>query len=76
MGKIGIKADGETRYSSPKIKSYSVDEIFAAGGATAFANKIGKDSGSLLEILKSFSKEDFLTDEEAEIAFEMLRENK
>jgi len=75
MGKTGIKASGETDHSF-KVKSYSVAEIFAAGGATAFATKMGQNPEDFFTGLKDFPKEDFLTDEEAEIALEMLRNNK
>jgi hypothetical protein len=35
------------------IKTYSVEEIIAAGGATAFATKMGKDRDSLVKALEN-----------------------
>ncbi len=34
----------------PKIKAYSVDEIMAAGGPEAFADKLGKNFRPLLTV--------------------------
>jgi len=76
MGKTGIKASGETDHSSFKVKSYSVAEILAAGGATAFATKMGKKPQNLSVGLKAFPKDAFLTDDEVEIALQMLKNNK
>jgi hypothetical protein len=76
MGKTETKAGGETQNSFSKIKSYSISEIMAAGGAEAFATKMGKTSQQLIARLKELPKEAFLTEEEAEIALEMLRNNK
>jgi hypothetical protein len=62
---------------SPKItKSYSVEEILYSGGATAFANKLGKDTKSLIAKLSSLPKESFLTDDEAKKALDILNEHK
>jgi hypothetical protein len=46
-------------------KSYTPEEIFAAGGATAFGRKSGKNNETLIKALKSaqpvepFSKEEW-----------------
>lgn len=58
------------------IKSYSVAEVIAAGGTTAFANKLGKNPQDLVDYLKELPDDAFLTDEEAEAALKYLRENK
>jgi hypothetical protein len=53
-----------------------VDEVLAAGGATAFAVKMGKSLKGLKEELEELPPEAFLTDEEFETALAMLRESK
>jgi hypothetical protein len=63
-------------YMPPTYKSYSVDEVLAAGGATAFAVKMGKSLKGLKEELAALPPESFLTDEEFETALAMLRESK
>jgi len=57
-------------------KSYSVAEIIAAGGTTAFANKLGKNPQAIDDRLKELPKEAFLTNEEAMRALETLNESK
>jgi hypothetical protein len=57
-------------------KSYSIVEIMAAGGATAFANKMGKNPKSIEDRLKAFPKDAFLTEEEATDALKILNESK
>ena len=57
-------------------KSYSVDEIMAAGGPTAFANKLGKNPQNIIKRLEKLPKDAFLTDEEVETALKMLKESK
>ena len=59
-----------------KFKSYSVDEIMAAGGTTAFANKLGKNPENIIKRLEKLPKESFLTEEEVETALRMLKETK
>jgi hypothetical protein len=76
MGETGIKAGGETQNFFLKVKTYSVSEILAAGGTTAFANQMGKDPQNTIARLKDIPKEDFLTDEEANAALEYLKNNK
>lgn len=63
-------------HKSPTYKSYSVDEVLAAGGATAFAVKMGKSLKGLKEELAALPPESFLTDEELEAALATLRESK
>jgi hypothetical protein len=58
-----------------KVKSYSIDEIMAAGGPDAFAEKMGKSGKELLETLDKLPKGAFLT-EEVETALKMLKESK
>ncbi len=43
----------EGRDTSKNIKTYSVEEILDAGGATAFATKMGKDRDSLIKSLEN-----------------------
>ena len=69
-------ADLNTPYMPSTYKSYSVDEVLAAGGATAFAVKMGKSLKGFKEELAAFPPEAFLTDEELETALAMLRESK
>lgn len=57
-------------------KSYSVEEILAAGGTSAFARKMGFSGKKQMEALANHPVEDFLTDEEMEAALKILRENK
>ncbi len=45
-------------------KSYSVEEILAAGGTTAFAIKMGKDMDSLLKAMENAPKPEPFSDEE------------
>jgi len=45
-------------------KSYSPEEIFAAGGATAFGRKSGKNNETLIKALKSAQPIEPFTDEE------------
>ena len=76
MGKTCVKAGGETQSSFFNVKTYSVSEILAAGGTTAFANQMGKNTQHTVTRLKALAKEDFLTDEEANAALEYLKNNK
>ena len=57
-------------------KSYSVEEILAAGGMSAFAHKMGFSGKKQMEALANIDADDFLTDEEMEEALKILRENK
>ncbi|WP_259071540.1 hypothetical protein HDF24_26025 [Mucilaginibacter sp. X4EP1] len=76
MDKKNIKISNEEQYSFPGLRSYSINEILAAGGTTAFANKLGKNAQSLLDYLKSIPKEDLLTEEEVADALKILNESK
>lgn len=48
----------------------------AAGGATAFANKMGKNPDVIDDRLKELPKEAFLTKEDAVLALQTLNESK
>ena len=74
MGKKSIKIQVKPLFS--EFKSYSVEEIIAAGGTTAFANKLGKHPERLVEKLKNLPPDAFLTEEEVECALRMLKESK
>lgn len=76
MKKTDIKAGGETQHSFFNIKTHSIADILAAGGATGFATKMGKKPQNLVARLKDFPKEAFLTDAEAKAALESLSNNK
>ncbi|HWZ16449.1 MAG TPA: hypothetical protein VNW95_14515 [Mucilaginibacter sp.] len=45
-------------------KSYTPEEILAAGGTTAFALKMGKDRDSLIKALENAAKPEPFTDKE------------
>lgn len=74
MGKKITTTSG-TLPNLPRYKSYSIDEILAAGGTTAFANSLGKDPAKIAANLKGLPKDAFLTKDEATKALELLKEN-
>jgi hypothetical protein len=76
MNKKGIDTTKNEDLTFPRFKSYSVEEVLAAGGTTAFAEKLGKDPRKIMEKLKKLPKESFLTDEEVEAALKILNEGK
>ncbi|MEX8546500.1 MAG: hypothetical protein V5804_02760 [Mucilaginibacter sp.] len=76
MGKRSIKKSDEATPSFSNFKSYSVAEIMAAGGTTAFANKLGKHPELIGEKFKELPADAFLTEEEVAQALKMLRESK
>ncbi|WP_295795603.1 hypothetical protein [Mucilaginibacter sp.] len=63
--KSDVPTNNET-YKFKTHKSYSVEEVLAAGGATAFGLKTGKTGQKLIEALKNTPKIDPFTDEEWE----------
>ena len=76
MDKQKIKTSEEEGKNPFKYKSYSVDEIMAAGGPVAFSDKLGKNSRNILAELKKLPKDAFFTEEEARLALKTLRETK
>lgn len=74
MGKRITTAINDILSDSPRHKSYSIDEILAAGGTTALANSLEKDPGKIGDILKKLPKDAFLTEKEAILALERLKE--
>jgi hypothetical protein len=76
MNNKNIETSNEKEYSFPRLKSYSIDEVLAAGGTTAFANKIGKNPENIEIRLKKLPKDAFLTDDEVTQALKMLNESK
>ena len=76
MSKQSTKTSDELKSLFSDFKSYSVDEIMAAGGTTAFANKLGKHPQNLVDRLKNLPEDAFLTEEEATLALKMLKDNK
>ncbi|WP_462266449.1 hypothetical protein [Mucilaginibacter sp.] len=75
MENKGIQSRGEIQHSFFKVKTHSIADILAAGGATFFAVKMGKDWENLAARLKDFQQEAFLTDEDAKSALESLKNN-
>jgi hypothetical protein len=63
--KTNISTDSEP-YKFKMHKSYSVEEILAAGGPTAFGIKTGKTGKNLIEALKNAPEIEPFTDEEWE----------
>lgn len=57
-------------------KAYSPEEILAAGGATAFGRKSGKDNAKLVETLSLSPKAEPFTDKEWEDTLKQIRDNK
>ena len=76
MGKRSTLKSEETNSSFSRHKSYSIDEIMASGGTTAFANKMGKNFQAIGNQLKKIPKDAFLTQEEADAALKMLNESR
>jgi len=58
----------------PGYKSYSINDIIAAGGTTALANRLSKKPENISENLKKLPKDAFLTRKEAIDALEQLKE--
>jgi len=76
MGKKNIEISKDNDRLFPNVKSYSINEIMAAGGPDAFAEKMGKSWESLIANLEKLPKEAFLTDEEFEEAMKTLNQSK
>ena len=74
MGKKITTSTNDTLPNAPRHKSYSIDEILAAGGTTAFANSLGKNPAKIVSTLKDLPKDAFLTKDEAVLALELLKE--
>jgi hypothetical protein len=58
------------------IKSYSVDEILAAGGPTAFAEKTGKTFENMLKVMADAPQPEPFTDEEWADLMEQMAKDK
>ena len=76
MGKRNIETSKEEQHPFSNLKSYSIDEILAAGGAEAFADKLGKNFQNVEIRLKKLPKDAFLTEEEVIQALKTLNESK
>jgi len=76
MGKKNIEISKDNDRLFPNVKSYSINEIMAAGGPDAFAEKMGKSWENLIANLEKLPKEEFLTDEEFEEAMKTLNQSK
>ena len=72
----------EDKITSPETplfrtrKTYSPEEILAAGGTTAFSRKSGKDNINLAEKLKEVPDTEPFTDEEWRQALQQLQDSK
>ena len=75
MGNKKIKSDG-IQHSFSGYKSYSIDEILASGGTTAFATKLGKSPQTIEGRLRDLPEDGFLTKEEVKRALETLSNSK
>jgi len=76
MGKKNTKTFEDAQHSFSEHKSYSIAEIMAAGGTTAFANKLGKRPQDIEGRLKKLPDDAFLTDDEVTRALETLNKGK
>lgn len=76
MNKEKIEESKMMKYSSLTFKSYSVEEIWAAGGTTAFANKLGKNPELIGEKFKDLPEGAFLTEDDVIQALKTLKESK
>lgn len=71
------KSKNTTSASGFRIhKSYSPEEIWAAGGTTAFGKKMGKSNKRMVDALKRTPEIEPFTDEEWNNALKMLKESK
>lgn len=76
MSKKNTEISKDNQRSFSKLKSYSIDEILAAGGTTAFADKMGKTAQALIDTLEKLPKDAFLTEDEFKPAMETLNQSK
>ncbi len=76
MSKKNIETSKQSYPVLPSYTSYSIKEILAAGGTTAFADKMGKTPQALVDSLSKLPKDAFLTEEEFEQAIKTLDESK
>ena len=74
--KTGESKSEEKPYSPMIPKAYSIDEVLAAGGATAFAKKMGKSLKGLDKKWAALPPDSFLTDEELKNAIDTLNASK
>lgn len=74
--KTGENKTDQTPYTPKRRRSYSIGEVLAAGGATAFAEKMGFSLKGLDKKWASLPPEAFLTDEELKNALETLNASK
>ncbi len=76
MNKKNVEAPLEEQHSLPNIKSYSINEILAAGGPDAFSKKMGKSWKGFLDRLNNLPKDVLLSEEEFAEAMKTLDESK
>jgi len=63
-------------YKFKELRSYSVEEIFAAGGPTAFGRMRGQNNKTLIEALKNSPIPEPFTDEEWDDLMAELKRDK
>ncbi|MFT3950295.1 MAG: hypothetical protein QM763_25235 [Agriterribacter sp.] len=73
--KSGIKQDMQASGFKDR-KSYSPEEIWAAGGTTAFGKKKGQSNEKLIEALEASPKIEPFNEKEWMEALEQLEQNK
>ena len=56
------------------VKSYSVEEIFAAGGTTAFAIKMGNTPEAMIKALENAPKEPATIEELQDLMAQLARD--
>lgn len=77
MKKVGKQNKGVTSPLGFKTnKSYSPEEIWAAGGVTAFGRKMGQSNKRMAEIFTKVPRVEPFTDKEWEETLQTLKEAK
>jgi len=74
--KTGKNKSAEGIYTPKLPRSYSINEVLAAGGPTAFADKIGLDTKRMFEEIAALHPDAFLTDDEFNAAMATLNSGK
>jgi len=74
--KIDITSPNESSSIFRTHKSYSAEEIIAAGGADAFGEKLGNTNEKIIEALQNGPAIEPFTNEEWEDLLQQLRDTK
>ncbi|GAB2558837.1 hypothetical protein [Spirosoma areae] len=75
MNKTTKKSDPTEPYQFKPLKSYSVDEVLAAGGTSAFGHKMGMSGEKQIKALSEIPPVEF-SDEEWEDLLKQLENDK